>query len=170
MPALQAAAEDRAAPEVARSSEEAVSRTWVLSASAILWLLAASNPMPGPLPFATPAHAEDQPKAAPETEARPIDKLSVSRPTWHRGGALLYGEVTIRNGNDFPVTDVIISCDFFDEWGASIGTKATALGRPISPGRTRFSGLEFTMTAHNEEGGACRALSAEPLSGNSDAD
>jgi len=102
------------------------------------------------------------PAAAPPTD-RTVDNVTVSRPTWHRGGGLLYGEVTIRNHNPYAVRHVIISCDFFDEWGNKIGSKGTALERPISPGRTRFSGIQFSATIHNMEGGACRVISAEPL-------
>ncbi len=96
---------------------------------------------------------------------RSVENVVVSRPTWHRGGGLLYGEVTIRNHNSYSLKNVIIGCDFFDEWGNQIGSKGTALRRPISPGRTRFSGLEFPVTVRNMQGGACRIVSAERLEG-----
>jgi len=108
-------------------------------------------------PFASPARAESQ---APD---RPVDKLTVVRPVWHRGAGLLFGEVTIRNRNPYPVTHVIIMCDLFDEWGSSIGSKGTALRRPIPPGSTRIGGIEFPITVRNMQGGACRVLSAERL-------
>ncbi len=149
-----------------------MSRSGIVLATAVLGVLAARNvPLPGPVHpgFVTPAAAaEEKPQPAPGAEDRPVDKLRVSRPTWHRGSGLMYGEVTIRNSNAFAVTHVIISCDFFDEWGASIGSKAIALVRPVSPGRTRFSGLEFSLKTRNAQGGACRVLSAERLSGPSD--
>src|SRR5215831_6718238 len=40
-----------------------------------------------------------------------IDKLLVTRPTWHQGGSLLYGEATIVNRNPYSVWQVIIACD-----------------------------------------------------------
>jgi hypothetical protein len=94
-----------------------------------------------------------------------LANVTVARPTWHLGSGLLYGEITIHNRNPFSLKDVIVSCDFFDEWGNKIGTKATALRRPISPGRTRFSGIEFPSTIRNMQGGACHLLSAERMEG-----
>jgi hypothetical protein len=41
---------------------------------------------------------------------RLIDKLLVTRLTWHRGGGLLYGEATIVNRNPHSVSQVIIGC------------------------------------------------------------
>ena len=103
--------------------------------------------------------AENQPAAAD----RSIDNVSVSRPTWHRGSGLVYGEVTVRNKNPYSLENVIISCDFFDEWGNKIASKGTALRRPVPPGKTRFSGLEFPKTVRNMQGGACHVLSGERM-------
>jgi hypothetical protein len=94
---------------------------------------------------------------------RAIDKLSVARPTWHRGAGLLYGEVTIKNRNAYSVVNVIITCDFFDQWGNPLGSKGTALRTPVPPGRTRVSGIEFPLTIRNMQAGACRAVSAERM-------
>jgi hypothetical protein len=102
--------------------------------------------------------------AATDTPAgmdRPIDKLTITRPTWHRGAGLLYGEATVHNRNPYSVKQVIIMCDLFDQWGNPIGTKSTALIRPFPPGETRVSGIEFPTTVPNMEGGACRPVSAE---------
>jgi hypothetical protein len=108
------------------------------------------------------AAARSQQAAAPEAD-RTRDNVSVARPTWHHGGGLLYGEVTIRNRNPYTVNHVIISCDFFDEWGNQIATKGVALPRPIPPGRTRFSGIQFSISARTQQGGACRTLSADRM-------
>ena len=125
-----------------------------------LLLISASGRFSDPL-LTAPAAAAQQPAAAEADRIR--DNISIARPTWHHGGGLLYGEVTIRNRNPYPVTHVIISCDFFDEWGNQIATKGVALGRPIPPGRTRFSGLQFSISVHNQQGGACRTLSADRM-------
>lgn len=114
-----------------------------------------------------PAAAEDPPPAADDTGTgasdRSIDNVTIARPTWHHGGGLLYGEITVKNGNPYSLKNVIVSCDFFDEWGNNVGSKGTALRRPIAPGRTRFSGLEFPMTIRRMQGGACHILSAERM-------
>src|SRR6185312_4412661 len=93
----------------------------------------------GKYPFSTMAVNA----AEPASTDRPIDKLTVNRPTWHQGGGLLYGEATIDNRNPYSVRQVIIMCDLFDEWGNPIGTKSTALLTPFPPGATRVSGIEF---------------------------
>jgi hypothetical protein len=98
--------------------------------------------------------------AEPMGSNRVIDKLLVTRPTWHQGGGLLYGEATIVNRNAHSVRQVIIACDVFDEWGNQIGSKSTALLTPFPPGETRVSGIEFPMTVRNMQGGACRPVSA----------
>jgi hypothetical protein len=113
----------------------------------------------GPLPTATLAAAEEG-AFLPD---RAVDHLSVASPSWHRGAGLLYGEVTIRNRNPYSVVNVIITCDFFDEWGNPIGSKGTTLRIPVPPGKMRFSGIEFPITTRNMQAGACRAISAERL-------
>jgi len=109
-----------------------------------------------PCPF--PTMAADA--AEPVGPNRLIDKLLVTRLTWHRGGGLLYGEATIVNRNPHSVSQVIIKCDLFDEWGNQIGSKSTALLTPFPPGETRVSGIEFPMTVRNMQGGACQPVSA----------
>jgi hypothetical protein len=108
------------------------------------------------------AATDSQPPAASEAD-RIRDNVSIARPTWHHGGGLLYGEVTIRNRNPYPVNHVIITCDFFDEWGNQIATKGVALRRPIPPGRTRFTGIQFSTSIRSQQGGACRTLSADRM-------
>ena len=100
--------------------------------------------------------------AEPVASNRLIDKLLVTRLTWHRGGGLLYGEATIVNRNPHSVSQVIITCEMFDERGNQIGSKSTALLIPFPPGETRVSGIEFPMTVRNMQGGACRPVSASP--------
>ena len=93
---------------------------------------------------------------------RPVEKLSLSRPSWERAGALLVGELTLSNGNDYPVSNVIIACDFFDASGNPVGTRGTAIRRIFKPGKSRIEGIEFIRFARDTQGGACRTLSAKP--------
>jgi hypothetical protein len=113
----------------------------------------------GSLPAATLAVAGE----GASLPNRAVDHLSVASPSWHRGAGLLYGEVTVRNRNPYSVVNVIIACDFFDQWGNPIGSKGTTLGTPVPPGKMRFSGIEFPITTRNMQAGACRAVSAERL-------
>jgi len=116
----------------------------------VLYAAASSCPFPS-----MPANAGE-----PVGSNRLIDKLLVTRPTWHQGGGLLYGEATIVNRNPHSVWQVIIACDLFDEWGNKIGSKSTTLLMPLPPGETRVGGIEFPMTVRNMQGGACRPVSA----------
>jgi hypothetical protein len=47
------------------------------------------------------------------------------------------------NRNPHSVSQVIITCEMFDERGHQIGSKSTALLTPFPPGETRVSGIEF---------------------------
>jgi hypothetical protein len=90
-------------------------------------------------------------QASPEL---PGDKLAVG------------STIGFRNGNDYPVRDVTLGCDFFDEWGNPIGTKMTTIRRVVSPGRTKISGIYFTLIfanrlRSNALAGACRIISAK---------
>ena len=117
----------------------------------------------GPAPAAAETQAPVPDDSETSSSDRSIDNVTVARPTWHHGSGLLYGEITVKNRNPYSLKNVIVSCDFFDEWGNNVGSKGTALRRPIAPGKTRFSGLEFPMTIRRMQGGACRILSAERM-------
>jgi hypothetical protein len=92
---------------------------------------------------------------------RPVEKMSLSRPSWERAGGLWVGELTLSNGNDYPVSNVIIACDFFDASGNAVGTRGTAIRRSFKPGKSRIDGIEFIRFARDLQGGACRTLSAK---------
>ena len=94
---------------------------------------------------------------------RPVDKLSLSRPSWERAAGLLVGELTLSNGNNYPVSNVIIACDFFDASGNPLGSHGTAVRRIFEPGTSRIDGIEFVSRAPDMQGGACRTLSAKPV-------
>jgi hypothetical protein len=91
---------------------------------------------------------------------RPVDRLSVGRPIWHRGSGLLYAAMTLANRNRYPVWKVIIACDFLDQSGLRVGTRASGIGGVFRAGRTRVSGVYFVARG-NMQGGQCRVLSAE---------
>jgi len=91
---------------------------------------------------------------------RPVDRLSVGRPIWHRGSGLLYASMTLANRNQYPVWKVIIACDFVDQSGLRVGTRASGIGQVFRVGRTRVSGVYFSARG-NIQGGQCRVLSAE---------
>ncbi len=108
------------------------------------------------------AHSAATPDEAALSE-RPIERLTVGSPSWQRAAGLLVGDVTLANDNDYPVSGVIIACDFFDAWGNHVGTRGTAIRRVFGPGKTRVGGIEFIRSDRDTQGGACRVLSAKPL-------
>jgi hypothetical protein len=91
---------------------------------------------------------------------RPVDRSSVGRPIWRRGSGLLYASMTLANRNQYPVWKVIIACDFVDQSGLRVGTRASGIGQVFRAGRTRVSGVYF-IARGNIQGGPCRVLSAE---------
>lgn len=101
------------------------------------------------------------PVSAQELPDRPVDNLSLGHPFWRRGAGLVYGSMALRNQNSYAVKDVIIACDFFDEWGNLVGRRATGIPRIFSPGRTWVSGIYLTLPSRNAQAGACRILSAQ---------
>jgi len=91
----------------------------------------------------------------------PVDNLSLGHPFWRRGAGLVYGSMALKNQNDYSVKQVIISCDFFDEWGNLIGRRATGVHQIFSPGRTWVSGIYLTLPSRKAYPGACHIISAK---------
>jgi hypothetical protein len=91
---------------------------------------------------------------------RPVERLSIGRPVWHRGSGLLYASMTLTNSNPYPVWKVIIACGFLDGSGRRDGTRASGIGGVFDVGRTRVSGVYFVARGH-VQGGPCKVLSAE---------
>jgi hypothetical protein len=108
------------------------------------------------------AHSAATPDRAAVSD-RPIERLTVGSPSWQRAAGLLVGDVTLVNDNDYPVSGVIIACDFFDARGNPVGTRGTAIRRVFGPGKTRVDGIEFIRFDRDTQGGACRVLSAKRL-------
>jgi hypothetical protein len=103
----------------------------------------------------TSAAAQD-----PVLGVNPVDRLRVGRPRWRRRGDLIYGDMTIRNANSYPVHNVTVECDFFGKWGNQVGTKAAEIQRMLGRGRTRVRGIRFDASVPSMMGGACRVVSA----------
>src|SRR5260370_35263370 len=78
---------------------------------------------------------------------RPVDKLSLGRPSWERAGGLMVGDLPLINGNDYAVRNLITPCDFVDASGHPFGTRGTAIGRFSEPGETRIGGVHVSRFA-----------------------
>jgi hypothetical protein len=121
----------------------------ILAIASVSWML------PGELVMTAPAWAQ-----TPPGTDRPVDKLSVGRPTWHRGAGLLSATMTFMNRNPYPVWKVIIACEVYDQSGQRVGTRATGIHRVFEVGKTHVSGVYFTATSRLQAGD-CRILSAQ---------
>jgi hypothetical protein len=95
-------------------------------------------------------------------QERPVENVSLSRPSWEEAAGLLVAELTLSNHNDYAVNNVIIACDFLDAAGNRLGTRGTAIRRIFAPGDTRVDGVEFARFSRELRGGGCRMLSAKP--------
>jgi hypothetical protein len=91
---------------------------------------------------------------------RPVEKMSVEEPSWGRGGGLLIVDLTVNNGNEYSVKNIIIACDLFDESGAQVGSPGTMIHRVFRPGRTRVTGIEFRLRVRVTQVESCRVISA----------
>ena len=132
--------------------------------SLLVLLLVLSLILAGQAPAASGTKIERpvQPQRVKFAMDRPVEKLSLSRPSWERAGGLWVGELTLSNGNAYPVSNVIIACDFFDASGNPVGMRGTAIRRIFKPGKSRIDGIEFIRFARDTQGGTCRTLSAKP--------
>jgi hypothetical protein len=134
----------------------------------VLPVLGPTNARYGLYSAATSAAARQvRDRSSPDPSA---EKLMVGAPQWHRGSGLVYGTMALMNENAYPVKNVTIRCEFFDQWGNPIATKATLIRRVFGPGRTTLSGIYFTLLfgnrlLSNAQAGACRIISAKRFLG-----
>jgi hypothetical protein len=94
--------------------------------------------------------------------ARPVGNLSLGEPRWQHAGGLLVGELTLTNGNDYSVSNVVIACELLDRAGKLLDAHRTAIRRVFEPGQSLVDGIEFVRFARDLQGGACRIVSAQP--------
>jgi hypothetical protein len=132
-----------------------VSRRCTALALTVIGVLAIARTEGGSAALTTAAAAQEPPEID-----RPVDKLAVGRPIWHRGSGLLYASMTLANRNHYPVWKVIIACDVLDQSGLRVGIRASGIGRVFRVGKTWISGVYFTAIG-GARGGLCRVLSAE---------
>lgn len=100
-------------------------------------------------------------QALVSVDIRTAGNLSLGRPKWQHAGGLLVGELTLQNGNDYPVSNVIIACDLFAASGRVSDTHRTGIRRVFEPGPSQIDGIEFVRFARDLEGGACRLVAAK---------
>jgi hypothetical protein len=100
--------------------------------------------------------------------AAPPTTVAAKQPRWRREGGFLIADIILDNRAEFPVHNVILACDFFDEGGLPLGKRRSLVLQPLSPGANWIEGIEFTMLKDNGldadmRGGPCGVTSAEHL-------
>lgn len=78
-----------------------------------------------------PAHAVRHAKA--------MLKLSITKSEWTLGGfgAVPLFDVTIKNANDFPVSDIVLECMFVAESGTPLNTKRETIYQRFPAGKSK---------------------------------
>src|SRR5204863_319403 len=68
---------------------------------------------------------------------RPVENMSIGKPSWRSAAGLLVVDMTVHNANQYSVENLIIACDFLDDRGHPVGTRGTALRRIFAVGKRR---------------------------------
>jgi hypothetical protein len=132
-----------------------------------VWLAAA----PGPETVSPPATAAAQQGASPNmpatsAEAAPADGLKISSQHWRRGGlgskALI--TFTLRNGNDYAVRDIEISCAFSRGDGSHLTDRTRVIHDTVRrKGRKTFARLHIGFINVNAEHARCEPVTASRI-------
>jgi hypothetical protein len=124
--------------------------------------------VPAPLPAATAEPAALNPPTtagegiAPE-EAAPVDALKISSQRWQRGGLGSKALVTftLRNGNDYTVTDIAISCVFSRRDGSHLTDRVRMIHETVNmKSRKTFTRLHVGFVNVNASRAKCSPVAA----------
>jgi len=103
---------------------------------------------------------------APVAEPRPADGLTISGQSWRRGGlgSKALFNFTLRNANDYPVTNIAISCAFARKDGSHLTDRTRTIETPIgTKSQKRFTRLHIGFVNVNAATAKCVPLSASRL-------
>jgi len=99
-------------------------------------------------------------------EPRPADGLTISGQSWRRGGlgSKALFNFTLRNANDYPVTNIAISCSFARRDGSHLTDRTRTIETPVGTNsRKRFTRLHIGFVNVNAATAKCVPLSASRL-------
>jgi hypothetical protein len=140
--------------------------------------LAAAAAAPEPPPSPASAIAQDgatPPSAAPPVEAvapaeapvaveaAPVDGLKISSQSWRRGGlgSKALFTFTLRNGNDYPVKDIEISCAFTRRDGSHLTDRKRLIHDTLNMNsRKTFARLHVGFVNVNADRAKCSLVNA----------
>jgi hypothetical protein len=113
---------------------------------------------------AKPADASVPAEAAP-AEVAPVDGLKISSQSWRRGGLGSKALVTftLRNGNDYAVRDIEISCAFARRDGSRPTNRKRLIHDTVNmKSRKVFARLHVGFVNINAEKAKCALIAASP--------
>jgi hypothetical protein len=122
---------------------------------------AAADPAVKPVTF-NPATSE----AITPEQASPLDGLKISSQSWRRGGlgsnALI--TFTLRNNNDYAVTDIEISCAFARRDGSHLTDRSRLIHDTVNmKSRKTFARLHVGFVNVNASGAKCTLVMANRI-------
>ena len=126
--------------------------------------LVLQDAQPDPPSPETPGAATSS--AAPAAEPQPVDGLTISGQSWRRGGlgSKALFNFTLRNANDYPVSNIAISCAFARKDGSHLTDRTRTLETPIgTKSQKRFTRLHIGFVNVNAATAKCVPLSASRL-------
>jgi hypothetical protein len=115
--------------------------------------------------LATPAEASTPAETA-AVEAAPVDGLKISSQSWRRGGLGSNALVTftVRNGNDFAVKDIEISCAFVRRDGSHLTDRKRLIHETVSmKSRKTFARMHIGFVNVNADKAKCSLLTASRI-------
>jgi hypothetical protein len=123
------------------------------------------NPSITPVQIAavTPESAiASTPSEAQPVVISPLDRLSISSQSWRRSGLGSNALVTftLRNGNDFAVKDIGISCAFTRKDGSHLTDRARLITEVVGKGRKTFARMHIGFVNVNADKAKCSLVTA----------
>jgi hypothetical protein len=118
------------------------------------------NPATAPIETATATPASVGPT---EVELAPLDRLSISSQSWRRGGLGSNALVTftLRNGNDFAVKEIGISCAFTRRDGRHLTERMRLIPDALAmKSRKTFARMHIGFVNVNADKAKCSLVSA----------
>jgi hypothetical protein len=150
----------RSGPSDAESQPVPASSPVTVSAGNTSWLNPAITPTQ--VTLATPAEA-NPPAETAQGEIAPINGLKISSQSWRRGGLGSKALVTftLRNGNDFAVRDIEISCAFVRRDGSHLTDRKRVISDIVAmKSRKTFARMHIGFVNVNADKAKCSLLTA----------
>jgi len=125
-----------------------------------------AKPDPGLNTAATPVEAPPPAEAAAAAEIPPVDGLKISSQSWRRSGLGSKALVTftLRNGNDYAVKDIEITCAFNRRDGSHLTDRTRVIRDTVNmKSRKTFARMHVGFVNVNANKAKCSLVTASRL-------